>query len=356
MKENSKSTDPILYQKKPWDSNENTVWLASTVSLMRNIEKFKFPAKLEAERQKQIIAVVSKELLASPHLKSAKLVNASNTTPLQKEYLVEHFLSQQSFHQAHSGEAFVLDASGEFFGTLNVRDHIYLQLLDYHGELENAWNKLVAIETHLGKRVAYAFSTKYGFLTSDFTQCGTGLLASVYLQVPALVHTEHIDTVLEKLADDTLAVTGIQGNPTEIIGDVIVVQNNYTLGVTEEAIIANLRSFVTKILLEENGTKSKIRHDDDIEIKDKISRAFGILIHSYQIEAVEALNAISLLKLGVELEWMKGISIKELNSLFFNCRRAHLLQHYGEKIKPEELPHKRAEFIHAALKNVKLTI
>lgn len=355
MKKNNNS-DPVLQLRRPWDNSDNAVWLASTLSLLRNVEKFKFPMKLDAERQRQLIGVLSKDLMDTSLLKNPIILQAESATPLQKQYIVEHFLTPESFQQAHGGEAFVIDDTGEFFATLNVRDHIHFQLLDSQGELESSWNRLVQIEAELGKYVTYAFSPKYGFLTSDFNQCGTALNVSVFLQVPALVHTNQIDSVLERLMDDSLTVTGIQGNPTEIIGDVIVVQNNYTLGITEENIIASLRAFTTKMMVEENTAKSKIKHEESAEIKDRVSRAFGILIHSYQIEAIEALNALSLLKLGQQLGWTTGISLQELNRMFFNCRQAHLICWCGDKVKPEELLHKRAEYIHQTLEKVKLTI
>jgi protein arginine kinase len=356
MTANNAGTDPVLSQKQPWASNENSIWLASTITLYRNIEKFKFPGKLEADRYKQIIALISKGLLTNGVLEAPQFLAAEELTPLQKEFLVEHFLSQHNFQMAHSGEAFILDATGAFLALLNMRNHIQMHLIDSQGELEHAWNRLVEIETHLGRAVTYSFSPKYGFLTSDFNQCGTGLVVSVFLQVPAIVHSGTAEEILEKLADDSLVITGIQGNPTEIIGDVFVVQNNYTLGVTEENIISSLRAFTTKILVEENSRRKKIKAEESAEIKDRVSRAFGILIHSYQIEAVEALNAISLLKLGIDLGWVKGISLKEANNLFFNSRRAHLIhQHIGEST-PEEILHKRAEYIHKTLKNVELVI
>lgn len=356
MKNNQNSSDPILCQKMPWDNNANSVWLASTFSLFRNIEKFKFPMKLDVERQKQIISVISKGLMESKLLDKPKTLNAEEVSPLQKEFLIEHFLTTESFQQAHSGEAFVLDSTGCFLATINLKDHIHFQILDCKGELETTLNKLVQIETEIGNSLKYAFSPKYGFLTSEFQQCGTGLNASVFLQVPALVHTETIDDVLEKLVDDSLNVSGIQGNPTEIIGDIIVVQNNYTLGITEENIISSLRNFTTKLMLEENSAKTKIAHEHNAEIKDRVSRAYGILIHSYQIEAIEALNAISLLKLGTELGWLTNVTTQGLNRLFFNCRRAHLMYQCGDQIKQEEILHKRAEFIHQTLAKAKLTI
>src|SRR5262249_46178501 len=139
-------------------------------------------------------------------------------------------LTTHSFHQAASGEAFILEEKGEFMATLNLRNHIHFELIETTGDLENGWNRLVHIETQLGKKVNYAYSSKFGFLTADPYQCGTGLIATAFLQLSALIHSEKIDERLDALADETLNITGIQGSPTEINGDVIAVQNNYSLG------------------------------------------------------------------------------------------------------------------------------
>jgi len=177
-----------------------------------------------------------------------------------------------------------------------------------------------------------------------------------YLQIPGLVHTEKLQKILDSIQEESLNVTGIQGNPQEIIGDVLMVQNNYTLGLTEENILSNLRSFINKIVSEEMNARFHIKKEDSAEIKDRVSRAYGILIHSYQIEAIEALNALSLLKLGVEAGWISGVGNLQLNELFFSCRRSHLLYDTKKKIGHEEIPHARAELIHKALKDVKLLI
>lgn len=355
------SSNPILFPKKPWVNNHNPIWLASTISIQRNIEKFKFPGKLSADRKKQIIALVSKELLSedcisATGLQNPLLIKAEDLGILEKEFLVEHFFSNQSFNQADNGEGFILDESGTFITTLNMRDHVHLQLLDCEGELENSWSRLVKIESILGKHLNYAFSPKFGFLTADPTKCGTGLFATVYLQLPGLIHTHKLEQLLDEIQDDGLTITGIQGNPHDIIGDILMIQNNYTLGLTEENIISTIRGVTTKVIGEEIQARHQIKREESADLKDKVSRAFGILIHSYQIEAVEALNALGLIKLGQEAGWISGIKNEELNELFFRCRRAHLLNESQQKISHEELPHKRAEKIHKAFENVKLLI
>jgi len=345
----------ILLQKKPWTNNKNSIWLASTAKLSRNIENFNFPEKLSGDRCKQIISLVDKELPTN-FLADPILILADEISPIEKEYLMEHFLASQGLYQAHAGEAFIYDSTGEVLITLNIENHIEFQLTDCNGEIENTWNRLVKIETTLGKSLTYSFSQKYGFLTANPAESGTALVITVFLQPSALIHLGKIDEVLERHADDNLDITGLQGSPTEIVGDILAIRNNYTLGLTEENIISMLRTFTTKLLVEENSTRSHLRQEDHPDLKDKVSRAYGILIHSYQIEAIEALNAISLLKLGADLGWVKGTTPLALNELFFNCRRAHLMSRYKESVEQEQLPHRRTEYIHEALKDVTLAI
>ena len=346
----------LLSHNRPWSTNDNVIWLGSTLALFRNLEKYKFPGKLEEERRKQIISIIRKDIVDQSLFQKPQLFEANQLSHNDKEFFNEHFLTNQNFQQTLGGEAFLIDESGQILVTLNVEDHIQMFYIDHQGELEGSWNKLAKIESKIGKSLPFAFSTKYGFLTAHPSNCGTGLIATAFLQLPALVHSETLDAVLEKYTDESIYITGIQGNPTEIIGDVLAIQNNYCLGVTEENIISSIRNYTTKLILEENSARTEIKKSESPAIKDHVSRAYGILIHSYQIETIEALNALSLLKLGVEMGWVKGLTIGEINRLFFNCRRAHLIRQYPDKISQEELPHKRAEYIHKTLKNAQLVI
>jgi protein arginine kinase len=355
-----KSDHPLLCNESPWNNNSNNIWLGSTIALIRNLEKFKFPAKLSTDKRKQIISLLARDLLASDQLKQPKLFRAEDMPPVEKEFLVEHFLSSQGFHQAYVGEAFVLDTTGEFLAVLNLKDHLLLQWIDPREELETTWDRLVNIELSLNKSVNFAFSSKFGFLTSDPMLCGTGLSVTIFLHLPVLLHhSEHLEEIIKKSKDDGVEKTGLQGDPNDVIGDIVAFHNSYTLGVSEENILSSLRTLATKLVVEEKGLRQHLKQETEAhlaDIKDKVSRAYAILLHSYQIEAIEALQALSLLKLGLDLDWLKGASQTTLNQLLFSCRRAHLLCHYGQKISQEELPHKRAEFIHKALHGIELLI
>lgn len=343
-----------LCNEKPWKDNPQTIWIGSTITLHRNLEKFKFPGKLASDKKKQIISLVGKELMSSPGLKNPKLFKAEELSPIEKEYLIEHFLSPQGFQQAQTGEAFILDESGEFLGLLNLGDHLVLQKIDSHDNLEETWSYLVKMEDQLNQTVNFSFSSKFGFLTSDPTQCGTALIVRVFLHLPGLIYSNRFDETIKKYKDDGVFQTGLQGDPNEIIGDIVAFHNAFTLGVTEENILSTLRTLTTKFLVEEKSARAQMKTENTSAMKDRISRAFAILLHSYQIEAVEAMNAVSLLKLGIDLDWVTGTSHAQLNELFFNCRRAHLLCHFPSKVAQEDVVHKRAEFIHKSLQGISL--
>lgn len=356
MKKNNDKENAILSLTDPWINNDNNIWLASSIELYRNVEKYLFPEKLNTERQKQMISLIEHEISSLHSENEPKLILSEEINPLAKQFLAEHFLTTDNFQSSHVGEAFIIDKTGRFLAAINIKDHLHLKLIDCLGELENSWTNLLKLETAIGKSIPFAFSPKFGFLTSNPIYAGTGLNVTVFLQLPALVHLGKINEILEKHADESILITGLQGNPNEMIGDVLAIQNNYTLGLSEENIISSIRALTTKLLTEENRARSEIRTSQNSHIKDLVSRAYGILTYSYEIESPEALNAISLIKLGIEMGWITGLDYLKVNQLFFNCRRSHLLSSFGEIIPQDKISHKRSEFIHEAFKSTTLVI
>ena len=68
------------------------------------------------------------------------------------------------------------------------------------------------------------------------------------------------------------------------------------------------------------------------------------------------MSALSLLKLGIDLNWIRGITHPQINDLLFKCRRAYLLVAEDNHLTQEEVSHKRSELLHRYLKNVILKI
>lgn len=350
-KENPENT-PLTALQSPWHNNQNAVWLASTLRVNRNIERFSFPAKLDTERKQYIASIILDSLSSIELIKEGFPVKAEEISSLEKEFIIEHFLIFEGVSEVQQGTAFFVGSNGQFVALINLQDHIQLQWTECTGNLEKSFSKLVQIENGMTKSLPFSFSQKFGFLTADPMQCGTALTVSAYLHVPALIHSKQIANVIENEKSWSILASGLQGDPGALVGDILVIRNLYTLGISEETILSTVRNAIMGVVTAEKKARNTIVTTKDPHVIDTISRALGLLNFSYQLEMPEALAAISMLKLGIELGWVKGMSIAEVNALLFECRRAHLLYTMQALRTSEDVPKQRASFLKGKMPKV----
>ena len=70
------------------------------------------------------------------------------------------------------------------------------------------------------------------------------------------------------------------------------------------------------------------------------------------IASKEALNLLSLLRLGAEMRFFPGEAVPMCDSLLMEIHPAHLQLHYGSKLTPEQRDAIRAEIIRTRLQTV----
>jgi len=228
---------------------------------------------------------------------------------------------------------------------MNLSDHLQLNVIDTRQEIEKSWNRLVKIESHLQKSLDFAYNSRFGFLTADPRHSGTGLVITLYLHIPAVIHTGELSELLEQEKEEEVKATGLQGKTTEMIGDIVVARNVCTLGLTEEYIVTTMRMWAARTVVAEISLRKKLIEHNNEQIKNKVARALGLLTHSYQLETIEALNALSLVKLGIEIGWILSPPDLNMNQILFNCRRAHLMNILEHKVDVADLPRQRAEYL-----------
>jgi len=288
-------------------------------------------------------------------LKEGQLFTAKELSNAERDLIFEHFLMMRTLPETPNGMGIFLNDDATFCALINADNHLELRTLSVKPQWGQQWSFLTSAEDQIGKEHPFAFSPKFGYLTSDPAQSGTGLTIEVFLHLPALIHTKQIDTALANAEEEELFFTGITGNVDEPVGDLVVIENNYSIGVSEEAIMHSIENAATKLIGAEKTMREHLKKEKRIEIKDLISKAYGLIVHSYQLEAKEALNLISLMKLGLELGYVTGVTNEKLDHLFFGCRRGHLSHHYPDTQDPKELTHKRADFLQQELQGMALS-
>ena len=350
----SKLPEP-LFQNTMWNQEQNSIWLGTILSLYRNFSLYKFPEKMTTAEMTGSLKAMTETFQKIPSLQSLQFLPANDLSLLDKEFLYEHFLCTQSLQETRTGQGFAFDSQNRFL-TLHFHNHLQFNQMETSEDLVSAWKPLLKIDEELGRLQPYAFSPRFGYLTASPLTCGTALEARLLLHIPALRHTGALGELLRKLGDEQILFLSLEGELDDLVGDILILKNHYTLGVTEEATLSLLQAAALKLVLAEKEARTALKSKPSAELKDFVGRSFGLLTHSYQLHSKEALDGLSGLVLGAELGWISGVSPQKLRTLMLEQRRGHLSRLLGiTSTDPQELSHKRAEWLHQQLKGITMT-
>jgi protein arginine kinase len=282
-------------------------------------------------------------------LKKAAFIRMSELTPLEKRVLVEkHLISPQLAEESPNG-AVLLSQDESISIMINEEDHIRIQCLFPGLQLEKAWEMASQIDDWLEKHFVFAFDDQCGYLTSCPTNLGTGIRASVMVHLPALAMTQQLPRLLPVITQVGLAVRGIYGEGSEALGQLYQISNQVTLGQSEEEIIDKLQSVVKQIIEHEINARRRILAQSGIELEDRVYRSYGTLSHSRIIDSKEAMQRLSDVRLGVDLNLMKDVSASVMNELMVLIQPGFLQQYAGQRLDPEERDIRRAKLIRERL-------
>jgi len=137
------------------------------------------------------------------------------------------------------------------------------------------------------------------------------------------------------------------------MGNLFQVSNQTTLGETEEEIIGRLNRVIEQILEHEKNARMLLAQKKCVTLHDQIGRAFGILSNAYSMSSKEALNLLSVIKLGVDLGVFPENHRFPVDELFIETQPAHLQKGaQTQKMSADERDTLRATIIRAKLKQV----
>lgn len=337
-----------LLGQATWNQEPQAIWLGSCMVIRRNLSQYNFPSKLSDPEKVQVRSQIQKACAEALKL---QFFQQNKLSAKERDFLYEHFLFLRGFDETPNESSIGIDEKGQVLCLINGRDHLELRLLNPSSNWEKTWKTLLGLSNQLN--LPFAFSPKFGYLTSDPAQCGTGLTVTIYLHLPALIRTGKLESMLPKIEE--VEYMSLAGDMMEFIGDIVVLQNRYTIGLSEESILHTLQSTASKLIGTEKSLRSQYKSKPEGTLKDLIRKGFGLLVHSYQLEAKEALDLLSLMRLGLALGEVDNTNDPKLSDLAFQCRKGHLIWKYPELNSLEDIAKKRASFLQQELTGIRLT-
>lgn len=329
---------------------DSDIVISSRVRLSRNLNGFNFLNSCSKEKQEEILNKI-KEIVPSLGY-GLKYISFDDLDDITKLSLAEKRLISPEFAVNNNiKKAIIINDEENICIMLNEDDHIELQVFSSGQELENLMNLAVELDEKLGELVDYAYSKDFGYLTASPVNVGTALKASVIVHLPALTLTGNLQKVLRIVNNLGMGIKGIYGEGSQNYGDLYQISNNQTIGITEKEIIANVKNIAEKII-EQERTARKYLCKNEIELRDLVYRAFGMLTYASKISSEECRKLLSEVKMGVDLGILNELNDSQIKQLELYTKSGNLQKYLGKTLDGFEREIKRAEVIKQIVKGI----
>ena len=319
---------------------DSDVVISSKIKYFRNISGFKFNLKDKQEIQSLKTLVKNNIYNIGYELKFLEL---SNMDEITKKSLIEKGLITKKFALRNNGlGAILINEDENICIMINDEDNLKIQVFSSGYDIVNTLNLAIEVDKKIEKILGYQTNNKYGYLTTNLSDCGTGLHASAIIQLTGLLQTGNINKVIS-------AVNSLGMNIINIYGDMFKIYNKQTLGITENAIVRNLKVIIDKLIEQEREAR-KFLAKDIIDIEDKVYRSYGILQNCRKISLEETQQLLSDIKFGTDLGILKELTDLKVMKLYLYTKPANLQKYLGEQYDKIEQNIKRAEVIKNIMK------
>jgi protein arginine kinase len=347
--------DALLSTTGTWLENEppGGVIVSSRIRIARNLRYFPFPGWADVDSRVAVWDRLRAILRDTDAFRDGCIEPMTHISRLQRRLLFERHLVSREMMERGEGSGLAVKGDESASVMVNEEDHIRIQVLQPGLHLKALWKQADEIDNAIEQQTEYAFSGVLGYLTSCPTNVGTGMRASVMLHLPGLVLMQEMKPIINGLSKIGLAVRGLWGEGTEAAGHMFQVSNQMTLGEPEETIIHDLEQIVLEIVQHESHARMRLVEERNAVLQDHVGRAVGILSHACLITSGEALNLLSGLRLGSEMDILPGIDRRAIDELLMLTQPAHLQKMMSKSLKANERDEARADLIKRRLKHLK---
>jgi len=327
--------------------------MSSRVRLARNIAGFAFPGWAKKPDRQRACEQMQQAVSGQPAMQEGFAISLDGLSALDKQILVERHLISREHAAKGAGSAVVLSRDESLCVMINEEDHLRMQSLLPGFQLQEAWQAIDRFDTALEQVLEYVFSRELGYLTACPTNLGTGIRVSAMVHLPALVLDEQVTQIIQAVNKLGLAVRGLYGEGTEALGNVFQISNQMTLGESEADIVERLSKVVAQVIEHEENARARLLERKPKVVFNHIGRAYGILANAHSLSSKEAINLLSLLRLGHDLGCLPGITRPLLDELAMVTQPAHLQSRHTGKLGAEDRDILRADMLRASLQDVR---
>ncbi|MCH2182011.1 MAG: protein arginine kinase [Mariniblastus sp.] len=331
---------------------DSDIVMSSRIRLARNLADYPFIKRCTDIDRASIESTVREKLKTGKEFKDQTFINVAELDNLDRQFLVERQLISRELADAEGARAVAIDGLERMSLMVNEEDHLRIQVMKSGFDLQAAWDQINQVDDRIEEQLNYAFHKDLGYLTACPTNVGTGMRVSVLVHLPALVITKHIEKVFRTFQRINLVVRGLYGEGSQAMGDFYQVSNQITLGKSEEELIKQVGDVVPVLINYERKARDfLISGENQHNLFDQVSRAYGTLQNAQQISSEETMYLLSQVRMGVNLGLIGDLEIPTINKLFIHTQPAHLQKLRRNELDTMERNIERANYLKQHLKS-----
>ncbi len=300
---------------------KNTKWIysklgkdiviTSRIRLARNIKGYPFPYNMTYEEAKEIenilINIFSKMAFGDIFIIDIPLLNEQ-----EKKILIQnHFISKEFSENGSYGKVIIVPKK-RLTVMINEEDHLRIQVIYPGFNLKKCWEIANEIDDYIDEKLEYAFIPEFGYLTACPTNIGTGLKASVLINIPGIKFLKKEKFIFNMIKKIGINIRGFYGEGSLPLGSIYQLSSCEATGRTEKEIIREIESVVKLIKKEEMNCIEEIKKSKSL--KNKI---YNMIKKIYKNEKIDTSELCSTIFLAFNLNMLK-IDKKEFENLFFS--------------------------------------
>ena len=335
------------------DSSENgSIILSSRVSISRNLKNYKFPPSCSTKEKNKIIDIIKDCASRVDKLSELCFLRISKISDIERLILINDYQIDDDFISKLPGRSILVMPRHAIRGNavaipLCWDDHIRIQVSGPGNVIDESYKSVVEIEKLFESRLSFSFDKQWGYLTSNPANLGTALEVSLMVHLPALAISPEIAEFIMNLTKIGCAIGGFSGRDSEVTGNLFRISSSKTLGKSEEDIVEEMHAICLNIIDEEESSRRKLFKKDLLGVKDNVCRSFGLLKYAKMLSFEEALELLSILRLGLDLEIMEKIEDFDFFKLINRVSDAHIISGFemGHKASDDDIDQKRADLI-----------
>lgn len=317
----------------PWyscDGQDRDVIISSRVRFARNLANFPFPQFFRGDDEVRVQSIIldafsNNENSSYFHAIDSNALSFVNRQILEERGVIKSTAEKKACKLLDESEI-IMSYDGKFCCTINGSDHLHLSYFSSGLGFRSAFEECKKIDVQLQRKLQFAADYDFGYLTSAMRNVGSGMKLSARVHLPGLVHFGKLSIILDYLKQVDCNI--IPAYPTvsqqDAAGCFFQINNNSAINGNEIDQIANMESICKYISECERKIIADYADNKSTIILNSVIRAYSIAKFSMLISLREAIDIISDIKLGLQLNIVSGININTIYTLLYRIQNGQL--------------------------------